>query len=237
MQPGRKTEEEHISVKVKNAGNRAGKDVVQVYVQAPYTVGGVEKASVNLVGFAKTSLLAPGAEETVEVTLNLKDFTSYDVKANDGKGGYILDAGNYYIAAAGNAHEALNSILSYRQANGDATVQLDKMIEAEADSSKVADAKAMVGVHVQKEYDSTTYNVVSEGLDTIEISLDHAKPPIPFSISGSFPTEPFMVILPAPTAEQVISNLPSFTERSPEIPSEAREVSSIVRVYEPSGLQ
>ena len=163
-----------VSVKVKNTGKRAGKDVVQVYVQAPYTVGGVEKASINLIGFAKTSLLAPGAEETVEVTLNLKDFTSYDVKANDGKGGYILDAGNYYIAAASNAHEALNGILSFRQANGDAKVQLDKMVEAKVDTSKVADAKAMVGVHVQKEYDSTTYNVVSEGLDTIENQFDDA---------------------------------------------------------------
>lgn len=157
-----------VSVKVKNTGSRAGKDVVQVYVQAPYTAGGVEKASVNLVGFAKSSLLAAGAEETVEVKLNLKDFTSYDVKANDGKGGYILDAGNYYIAAAGNAHEAINSILSYRQANGDVNVQLDKMVEAEADSSKVADAKSMVGVYAQKEYDATTYNIISEGLATIE---------------------------------------------------------------------
>ncbi len=157
-----------VSVKVKNTGNRAGKDVVQVYVQAPYTVGGVEKASVNLVGFAKSSLLAAGAEETVEVKANLKDFTSYDVKANGGKGGYILDAGNYYITAASNAHEALNGILSFRWANGDTNVQLDKMVDAVADSSKVADAKAMVGVHVQKEYDSTTYNVISEGLATIE---------------------------------------------------------------------
>jgi len=163
-----------VSVKVKNIGNRAGKDVVQVYVQAPYTVGGIEKASVNLVGFAKSSLLAAGAEETVEVKLNLKDFTSYDVKANGGKGGYVLDAGNYYIAAAGNAHEALNSVLSYRQSNGDTTVQLDKMVEAEADSSKVADAKSMVGVHVQKEYDATTYNVISEGLATIENQFDDA---------------------------------------------------------------
>lgn len=163
-----------VSVKVKNTGSRAGKDVVQVYVQAPYTVGGVEKSSVNLVGFAKSSLLAPGAEETVTATLNLKDFASYDVKGNDGKGGYILDAGNYYIAAAGNAHEALNSILSYRQANGDATVQFDKMVEADADSSKVADAKTMVGVHVQNTYDATTYNVIAEGLDTIENQFNDA---------------------------------------------------------------
>ena len=163
-----------VSVKVKNTGNRAGKDVVQVYVQAPYITGGVEKASVNLVGFAKTSLLAPNAEETVQVTINLKDCTSYDVNANDGKGGYILDAGNYYIAAAGNAHEALNSILTYRHANGDATVQLDKIVDAKEDSSTVADAKAMVGVHVQNAYDSTTYNVVVEGQDTVENQFDDA---------------------------------------------------------------
>ena len=164
-----------VSVKVKNIGDRAGKDVVQVYVQAPYTAGGVEKASVNLVGFAKTSLLAPGAEETVEATLNLKDFTSYDVNANGGKGGYILDAGNYYIAAAGNAHEALNSILSYRHSKGDASVQLNKMVDAEADSSKVTDQKAMVGVHEQKAYDSTTYNAVSEDLATIENQFEDAS--------------------------------------------------------------
>ena len=163
-----------VSVKVKNTGNRAGKDVVQVYVQAPYITGGVEKASVNLVGFAKTSLLAPNAEETVQVTINLKDCTSYDVNANDGKGGYILDAGNYYIAAAGNAHEALNSILTYRHANGDATVQLDKIVDAKEDSSTVADAKAMVGVHVQNAYDSTTYNVVVEGQDTVENQFEDA---------------------------------------------------------------
>lgn len=162
-----------VSVKVKNTGSRAGKDVVQVYVQAPYTAGGVEKASVNLVGFGKTSLLAAGAEETVEVKVNLKDFTSYDVKANGGKGGYILDEGNYYITAASNAHEALNGILSFRQANGDAKVQLEKIVDAHADSS-VADAKAMVGVHVQKEYDSTTYNVIAEGLATIENQFDDA---------------------------------------------------------------
>lgn len=163
-----------VSVNVKNTGNRAGKDVVQVYVQAPYTVGGVEKASVNLVGFEKTSLLAPGAQETVEVTVDLKDFTSYDVKANDGNGGYILDAGDYYIAAAGNAHEAINSILTYRQSTGDASVNLDKLVDAKADDSKVADAKSMVGVHVQNEYDSTTYNVIEEGLATIENQFEDA---------------------------------------------------------------
>lgn len=165
----------HVSVNVKNIGDRAGKDVVQVYVQAPYLQGGVEKASVNLAGFEKTSLLAPGAEEKVEMELDVKDFTSYDVNANEGKGGYILDAGNYYIAAAGNAHEAINSILSYRQGNGDVSVNLDRIAESDADSSTVPENEIMVGVHLQENYDSTTYNIAGEGLATVENQFEDAS--------------------------------------------------------------
>ena len=118
-----------VSVNVKNIGNRAGKDVVQIYVQAPYMENGVEKASVCLVGFAKTSLLQAGAEEKVEIEIDVKDFTSYDVNANNGKGGYILDAGNYYITAASNAHEAINNILLQRHADGDTSINLERISE------------------------------------------------------------------------------------------------------------
>ena len=99
-----------VSVTVTNTGNWAGKDVVQIYAQAPY-LGTVEKSSVVLVGFAKTENLKPGASQTVTITVSKKDLISYDRNANGGSGGYILDAGNYYIAAASNAHEALNHIL------------------------------------------------------------------------------------------------------------------------------
>ena len=157
----------NISVTVKNVGDRTGKDVVQIYGQAPY-LGNVEKSSVVLVGFAKTKDLKPGASETVKITVDLKDLTSYDVNANGGKGGYILDAGNYYIAAASNAHEALNSIMLEKAEREGLTLDMSKWVEGKQDDSSSAEGEKMLGVHVQKEYDSTTYSVAGEGLQTIE---------------------------------------------------------------------
>ena len=157
----------NISVTVKNVGDRAGKDVVQIYGQAPY-LGNVEKSSVVLVGFAKTKDLKPGASETVNISVDLKDLTSYDVNANGGKGGYILDAGNYYISAASNAHEALNSIMLEKAEREGLALDMSKWVESKQDDSSFAEGEKMLGVHVQKEYDSTTYLVAGEGLQTIE---------------------------------------------------------------------
>ena len=102
-----------VTVKVTNTGSVAGKDVVEVYAQSPYTdydkTNKVEKAAVELVGYAKTSELAPGASETVTVTFDQEQLKSYDY--TNAKT-YILDAGDYYITAAKNAHEAVNNILS-----------------------------------------------------------------------------------------------------------------------------
>ena len=158
----------NISVTVTNVGDRAGKDVVQIYGQAPYK-GNVEKSSVVLVGFDKTENLAPGASERVTITVSLKDLTSYDKNANGGKGGYVLDQGNYYITAAGNAHEALNAILSERNSlENDITVDFSKMVDGKQDDSHHDIAETMIGVHYQADYDSTTYSTAGEGLNTIE---------------------------------------------------------------------
>lgn len=58
-----------VSVTVKNTGDVAGKDVVEVYLQSPYTeydkTNGVEKSAVELAAYAKTGLLVPGGNETV----------------------------------------------------------------------------------------------------------------------------------------------------------------------------
>ena len=101
-----------IRLDVTNEGYRRGADVVQVYVQSPYTAydkqNGVEKPAVSLVGFAKTSVLDVGQSEAVTVTVNVKDFISYD--ANEAKG-YILEGGNYYVTAAQDAHMAINNII------------------------------------------------------------------------------------------------------------------------------
>ena len=149
-----------ISVTVTNVGQRYGKDVVQIYGQAPYTEGGVEKSSVVLIGFAKTSNLAPEAGETLNITVSLKDLTSYDRNANGGKGGYVLDEGTYYITAASNAHEAINNILA------------DKGYSSEALAHSTPDSSSTVGefigTYIQADCDSTTYSVAGEGLATIE---------------------------------------------------------------------
>ena len=102
-----------VKVKVTNTGSVAGRDVVQVYVNVPYTeydkTNHIEKSAVSLVGFEKTGLLAAGADETVTVKFNVKDFISYDdVVAKT----YILEAGNYYITAATDAHEATKNVLT-----------------------------------------------------------------------------------------------------------------------------
>ena len=169
-----------VSVKVTNVGSRRGKDVVQLYGQAPY-LGNVEKSSVVLIGFAKTTDLAPGDSQVLTMNVNLKDLTSYDTAANGGNGGYILDAGNYYITAAGDAHEALNRILNERDLLEDSfSIDRTKWVDGKADHSGAPNNESMVGVHVQKNYDSTTYSVAGEGLATItnkfaDASLADAK--------------------------------------------------------------
>ena len=102
-----------VTVKVTNTGPVAGKDVVEVYAQSPYTdydkTNKVEKAAVELVGYAKTSELAPGASETVTVTFDQEQLKSYDY--TNAKT-YILDAGDYYLTAAHDSHDAINNVLA-----------------------------------------------------------------------------------------------------------------------------
>lgn len=102
-----------VTVDVTNTGSVAGKKSVQLYAQKPYTdydrANQIEKASVELVGYGKTAMLEPGASETVTIKVPEYFLTSYDAL---GTGSYILDAGNYYLTAAANSHEAINNILS-----------------------------------------------------------------------------------------------------------------------------
>lgn len=102
-----------VSVKVTNTGKVEGKEAVQVYVQKPYTdydkQYGIEKASVELVAFDKTDLLKPGASQTLTMTVNERDFASYD--SYNAKT-YIIDEGTYYLTAAKDCHAAINNILS-----------------------------------------------------------------------------------------------------------------------------
>lgn len=110
-----KKDEFTFSVTVENTGKVSGKEVVQLYMQSPYTdydvKNKVEKASVELVGFAKTKELAPGKKETLKITVDGEDMRAYD---EFGAKTYILEEGKYYFTAASDAHEAINNILSLK---------------------------------------------------------------------------------------------------------------------------
>lgn len=116
-----------VKVKVTNTGDVAAKSVVQVYAQTPYTQydidNGVEKAAIQLAGFEKTGKLAPagqnGSSATVTVTIDRYLIASYNTnlqRDNKVVGGYILDAGNYYLSIGDDAHDALNNILAKKGA-------------------------------------------------------------------------------------------------------------------------
>ena len=95
-----------VSATVTNTGDVAGKDVLEVYYNPPYTNGGIEKASANLIGFAKTQLLEPGASEDVTITFNVEDMASYDEKTAKA---YVLEEGDYIISLNSDSHTILDS--------------------------------------------------------------------------------------------------------------------------------
>ena len=138
-----------VTVDVTNTGSVAGKDVVQVYIQSPYTdydkQNKVEKAAVQLVGFGKTEELQPGEKGTVTVTFDREQLKAYDYTTAKT---YILDAGDYYITAAANAHDAVNNVLAakgYTTADG---------MTAEGDPS-------FTDVYTVAAFDADTYSVDS----------------------------------------------------------------------------
>ena len=94
-----------VDVEVTNTGDVAGKDVVEVYYKPPYTNGGIEKSSANLIEFEKTNLLQPGESQTVTVTFSIEDMASYD--ENNAKA-YVLEKGDYVISINSDSHTVLD---------------------------------------------------------------------------------------------------------------------------------
>lgn len=139
-----------VTVTVKNVGERAGKEVVQLYMQSPYTdydrENGIEKSAIELKGYAKTDILSVGEEECVTIVVPKEEMKTYDAK---GYKTYIVDAGDYYFAVGRNAHDALNNILTAKgktiedgmdvQGNADLTGKITvKDLDAKTYSSSVA---------------------------------------------------------------------------------------------------
>lgn len=94
-----------FDVTVTNTGDKAGKDVVEVYYNPPYTDGGIEKASKNLVAFEKTKKIEPGASQTVKIEFDDDDMASYDQK--DAKA-YVLEQGDYDISIQSDSHHVID---------------------------------------------------------------------------------------------------------------------------------
>ena len=146
-------------VTVTNTGDVAGKDVVQLYVSTPYTeydkTHAVEKAGVQLLDYAKTSELAPGASETVTITADAQYMASWDSTSDNAigtKGCYILDDGDYYFAIGNGAHEAANNVLAAQgqSVDGD-TAQAASWTLEQFDNTTFATAKNGIAVENQLE--------------------------------------------------------------------------------------
>lgn len=139
-----------VSVTVTNTGAAAGKETVQIYLQKAYgdynKSNNVEAASVELVGFGKTNVLAPGASETVKVTVEERQFASYD--AFNAKT-YVITDGDYYLTAGKNAHDAANNILSKK---GFAPENTDGRMDAEGNAALVSNA-------LRYQLDAATYSI------------------------------------------------------------------------------
>ncbi len=150
-----------VSLDVINNSAREGKETVQIYSQSPYYENGVEKASVNLVGFEKVTVPANNSANptNVVVTVEKRDIASYD---DSGNGAYILDAGTYYLTAATDAHNAVNNILDHK---GKTT----------ANGMDYNGNKELVVTWSQAELDNTTFSTSLNGT-TIENQLEDADP-------------------------------------------------------------
>ena len=95
-----------VDVTVTNTGSVAGKDVVSLYYNPPYTEGGIEKATANLIQFAKTKTLEPGASEKLTLTFTIEDMASYDYLNEKA---YVLEAGDYEISLRTNCHDVVDA--------------------------------------------------------------------------------------------------------------------------------
>lgn len=193
-----------FNVKVTNTGSVAGKSIVQVYGQAPYTEGGVEKSAIQLLNFGKTQTLAPGASETVAVKVDLQYIASYDTTFDNGDGtfgAYIMDPGAYYFAVGNGAHDALNNIMAKQGVAADllsgesnAAMAYEKNI-TEDFISRTAFSITKTGEKVSNHLDYADWNLLQPGEVTYLTRSDWA---------GTFPKTYDQMTL---TSQELIDNL------------------------------
>ena len=172
-----------VTVDATNTGSTAGKEVVQVYLQKPYTAfdstNGIEVPSVILVGFAKTDLLQPGGSQTVTISVGSEWKKTFDAAVH---GTYIVEAGTYYFTAAQNAHEAVANIMRYKASapqdtagSGAAAKQASGQTGTASAALKRGNA-ALVSPVVQKDTDFNTYTAAADTEETVRLRFKDANP-------------------------------------------------------------
>ena len=182
-----------FDVTVKNTGNVAGKDVVEVYYNPPYTNGGIEKSAVNLVQFAKTGILQPGASETLKISFSVEDMASFD---DQNAKAYVLEAGDYVISINKDSHNVIDSktytvpttitydennkrstdetaavaLFDYAAGNVTYLSRADHFANYEAATAAPTDfemsAEAKAGFYNHSNYDPTQFNNASDQMPT-----------------------------------------------------------------------
>ena len=156
-----------VSLTIQNIGDTyTGKDVMQIYLQKPYTeydiANKVEKSAVDLVGFAKTKNLAPGEKQTLTVTVKGEEFKTYD---SYGAGTYILEKGDYYLAVGTDSHDAVNNILAAKgktivdgmDKNGNADF-VEKIVISEDDFEKYSKS-TYTDYNIQNQFNDADVNL------------------------------------------------------------------------------
>lgn len=161
-----------FKVNVTNTGTKAGKDIVQVYFNPPYTNGGIEKAAANLIAFDKTDILKPGETQAVEISFNIEDMASYDAY---GQECYVLEKGEYVISVNKDSHTPIDSI----------TYQAENDIVYDGDNARSTDGIAAVN---QFEYAEGEVTYLSRR-NHFENYKEATAPPASNSISEELKTQ------------------------------------------------
>lgn len=192
------------TVTVTNTGDVAGKDVAQLYYSAPYTDYNkehkIEKSAIEFLAMEKTGKIAPGESETVTITADAKYMTSWDSNAKEGKGGYILDGGDYYFAIGDDAHDAVNNILKAHgeKVNGNEALVKKETIGNEGEVDESTFAKSENGTEVVNQLQDADINYYKEGYATYLSRQDWA---------GTFPRKYDDLTIDGPLSDEWVKKL------------------------------
>lgn len=150
-----------FDVTVTNTGDVAGKDVVEIYYNPPYTNGGIEKASANLIAFDKTDMLEPGDSQTLTITFDAEDMASYDAK---GEGAYVLEEGDYGISVRTDSHNIVD----------EKTYTVAETIVYSGENKRSTDVQAAEN-HFEEAAGDVTYLSRANGFENMETALAYPE--------------------------------------------------------------